>query len=181
MGNRLNGLAAIGALVIAAALPATAFAAAPKIVDRFHDHVTDTFPSEICGVDGTSRTSLTDTFTLYADETYADESSYREVFTADDGRSVVISSAGLTRGADPVVDEDAGTITFTTTFIGLPEKIRSATGAVQTRDAGRITVVNTFDLETGDFLGSVITQHGPHPEADADFELFCDAFDAALG
>ena len=181
MRDRLTGLRAVGALVIALALPGTAVAAAPKIVDQFHDHFTDTFANEICGVEGTSRITLTENFTLYDDDTFADQHSYRETFTADDGRSVVISNAGLVRGDGGVVDEDAGTISFTTTYIGLPEKIRSATGAIQTRDAGRITIVSTFDLETGEFLGSEITQNGPHPEADADFELFCDAFEAALG
>lgn len=182
MRDRLTVVATLVALVIALALPGTVLAAAPKIVDQFHDHFSFTVdPNNICGVDGVSQIVITDNFTLYSDDTFADKASYRETFTADDGRSVVISSAGLVRGADAVVDEEAGTISFTTTYIGLPEKIRSARGAVQTRDAGRITITSTFDLETGEFLGNDITQNGPHPEADADFELFCDAFEAALG
>jgi hypothetical protein len=183
MKDRRTGLAVLGALVLGLVVPGTAFAAPPpKIVEQFHDHFTDVVdPNNICGVDGSSQIVVTDNFTVYEDDSFADKVSYRETFTADDGRSVVISNAGLVRGADAVIDEEAGTISFTTTFIGLPEKIRSARGAVQTRDAGRITIVDTFDLETGDFLGSEITQNGPHPEADADFELFCDAFLAALG
>ena len=181
MRDRLTGLSAVGALVIALALPGTALAAPPKIVEQFHDHFTFVVdPNEICGVEGVSQIVITDNFTLYEDDTFSDKASYRETFTADDGRSVVISNAGLVRGDNPVVDEEAGTISFTTTYIGLPEKIRSARGAVQTRDAGRISITSTFDLETGEFLGNEITQNGPHPEADADFELFCDAFLAAL-
>jgi hypothetical protein len=40
------------------------------------------------------------------------------------GKSVVISSAGLISGPAPIVDEEAGTITFLTSFKGLPEKIQ---------------------------------------------------------
>ena len=97
------------------------------------------------------------------------------------GKSIVISSAGQVTGPSPLVDEEAGTITFLTSFIGLPEKIQTAKGPVLLRDAGIITFADTFDLETGEFISSEITVNkGPHPEADSDFTLFCEVISEAL-
>ena len=79
------------------------------------------------------------------------------------------------------MDEDAGTITFSTTFKGLPEKIQTANGRVLSRDAGLITFADTFDLETGEFISSeIIFNKGPHPELDSDFTLFCEVISEAL-
>jgi hypothetical protein len=78
------------------------------------------------------------------------------------------------------MDEEAGTITFTTSFKGLPEKIQTAHGRVLLRDAGIITFVDTFDLNTGDFISEEVIVKGPHPEADSDFELFCEVVTGAL-
>ena len=79
-----------------------------------------------------------------------------------------------------LIDEQAGTITFVTSYAGLPEKIQTAHGAVLLRDAGIISFADTFDLATGEFLGSEVTIKGPHPEADSDFVLFCEVITAAL-
>jgi hypothetical protein len=79
------------------------------------------------------------------------------------------------------VDEEAGTITFLTSFQGLPEKLQPANGPVLLRDAGIITFADTFDLETGDFISSeVLVNNRPHPEADSDFTLFCNVISEAL-
>jgi len=48
------------------------------------------------------------------------------------------------------------------------------------RDAGVITFTDTFDLETGEFLGTEVTVSGPHPEAASDFNLFCETIVPAL-
>jgi hypothetical protein len=96
------------------------------------------------------------------------------------GKSVVISSAGLISGPAPIVDEEAGTITFLTSFKGLPEKIQTANGPVLLRDAGFVTFADTFDLETGEFISSEITVKGPHPELDSDFTLFCEVISEEL-
>ena len=80
------------------------------------------------------------------------------------------------------MDEEAGTITFLTSFIGLPEMIQTANGPVLLRDAGILTFADTFDLETGDFISSeIVVNKGPHPEADSDFTLFCEVITGALG
>jgi hypothetical protein len=97
----------------------------------------------------------------------------------DNGKAVVLSSAGTVRGT-AVIDEQANTITFVTSYKGLPEKLQTANGPILLRDAGVITFADTFDLATGDFIGSEVTIRGPHPEADSDFVLFCDVVTAAL-
>ena len=79
------------------------------------------------------------------------------------------------------MDEQAGTITFLTSFKGLPEKIQTANGPVLLRDAGFVAFADTFDLETGDFISTeIVVNKGPHPEADSDFTLFCEVISEAL-
>jgi hypothetical protein len=93
----------------------------------------------------------------------------------------VVSAAGPVTGPPPIVDEEAGTITFITSYKGLPQKILTAHGAVLTRDVGLITFAETFDLETGEFIsGETIVSNGPHPGADSDANLFCEAITEAL-
>ena len=100
--------------------------------------------------------------------------------TDADGDAVVVQNSGLFQERE-IVDEEAGTITFLTTFKGLPEKIQTAQGPLLLRDAGIVTFADTFDLVTGEFISSeVIVQKGPHPELDSDFELFCDIVTDAL-
>jgi hypothetical protein len=160
-------------------LPASALGAKP--VEQFHDHFTESFSDEICGIPVDVDLVVTDNFFLYADGSSRDTSSFMGTFTNPlNGKSVVISSAGLISGPPPIVDEDAGTITFSTTFKGLPEKIQTARGRVLTRDAGLITFADTFDLETGEFISSEVTVNGPHPEADSDFALLCEVVSEAL-
>ena len=170
-------VALVTALVV---FPAPALAAQP--IAQFHDHFTDSFSDEICGIPVDVDLVVTDNFFLYADETFKDTSSVRATFTNPvNGKSVVVSSAGQVTGPPPVVDEEAGTITFLTSFTGLPEKIQTAHGAVLLRDAGIITFADTFDLETGEFISSeTIVNKGPHPEADSDFTLFCEVISGAL-
>jgi hypothetical protein len=159
-------------------LPVSAMAAQP--VEQFHDHFTDTFSDEICGIPVDARVVVTDNFFLYADDSFKDTSSVRATFTnAENGKSVVLSNAGQITGTT-TVDEDAGTITFVTTYKGLPEKIQTAGGPVLLRDAGVITFIDTFDLETGELISSDVVIKGPHPEAESDFELFCEVMTDAL-
>ena len=111
-----------------------------------------------------------------------DRSSFRSTVTNPaTGKSIVISSAGLVSGPAPIVDEEAGTITFLTSFKGLPEKIQTKHGPVLLRDAGFVTFADTFDLETGEFISSEVTvNRGPHPDLDSDFALFCEVVIPAL-
>jgi hypothetical protein len=172
--------ALVAALItLVAVLPGTASAAKP--IEQFHDHFTDSFSDEICGIAVDVDLVVTDNFFLYADGTSKDTSSVRVTFTNPaNGNSVLLSNAGQISAPSPVVDEEAGTITFINSFKGLPEKIQTAHGAVLLRDAGVITFADTFDLETGEFISSQTIVKGPHPEADSDFTLFCEVITGAL-
>jgi hypothetical protein len=162
-----------------ALIPGTALGAS-KPVAQFHDHFTDRFSGEVCGIDVDFVVVVTDNFFIYADGSFKDALSVRQTFTNPvNGNSVLLSSAGTVTGT-AIIDEAAGTITFVTSFKGLPEKIQTSHGSVLVRDAGVITFRDTFDLETGEFLGTEVTVSGPHPEADSDFTLFCETIVAAL-
>jgi len=173
--------ALVAALVTAlAVLPAGAFGAKP--IERFHDHFTESFSDVVCGIPVEVEIVVTDNFFLYPDESFKDTSSFRSTVTNPvNGKSISISSAGQVSGPPPIVDEEAGTITFVTSFKGLPEKIQTSHGPVLLRDAGIATFADTFDLETGEFISSeIVFVKGPHPELDSDFALFCEVVTGAL-
>jgi len=166
-----------------AILPASAFGANPEI---FHVHFMDTEEDvDVCGitVDIVSEGVFTDKAFFDQDGNFVrfnSTASATSTLTAENGKSVTISNAGQFTDVEPLVDEEAGTITFFTTFKGLPEKIQTANGRVLLRDAGVITFADTFDLETGEFISSEVTIKGPHPEAESDFTLFCEVITEAL-
>jgi len=179
--TRRHRSAIIGALVtLLAVLPAAASAAKP--VDHFHDRFTDSFSGELCGIAADAEVVANNNFFLLAGGGFKNTGSFRTTVTnPSNGNSIVISSAGQATGPAPIVDEQAGTITFQATFKGLPEKIQAAHGSVLLRDAGVITFVDTFDLQTGEFISSeTVVQHGPHPGADSDFTRFCEVVTGAL-
>jgi hypothetical protein len=63
---------------------------------------------------------------------------------------------------------------------GLPELFKTPHGGVISLDAGYIVFRDTFDGDT--FVSSeIVINKGPHPEADSDFELFCQFMPTALG
>ena len=173
-------LVALIAACTLAVVPGTALGAKP--IEQFHDHFTESFSEEICGISVDVEIVVTNNFFVYEDDSFKDISSFRGTYTNPvNGKSVLISSAGPVSGPPPTVDEEAGTITFLTSFIGLPERIQTANGPVLLRDAGIITFADTFDLETGDFISSeIVVNKGPHPDADSDFTLFCEVFSGAL-
>ena len=165
------GLVALAALL---ALPGGALAAKPA----FHDHFTETFADNICGVAGTSTVTVNNVV-RFTDTSFKATGSFTLVFVADDGRTATLHSAGNTSGS--TTENPDGTVTFVTTYKGLPEQIRGVKG-VSTRDAGIISFIDTVDFSTDPpTVVSRVIQHGPHPEADSGFALFCDAFLEALG
>jgi hypothetical protein len=173
-------LTGLVALVVA---PAGAIGAKPE---RFHERVVEFFEGDnVCGL--TVDTSVSGVFTdlAFFDKEgnfvrFMNLSSFRVTFTDADGDSVIVQNANLFQDSAPIIDEEAGTITFMVTFKGLPEKIQTANGPVLLRDAGIATFVDTFDLETGELLSSQVITKGPHPELDSDFELFCEIVTDAL-
>ena len=119
--------ALVAALItVFALLPGTASAAKP--IAQFHDHFTDSFSDEICGIAVDVDVVVTDNFFLYADETFKDTSSVQATFTnPENGKSVVVSNAGQISTSSPLIDEEAGTITFLTSFKGFPRRSRRRT------------------------------------------------------
>jgi hypothetical protein len=184
MGRPTLPRALLVALIAALAiLPAGALGAKPEI---FHAHFLDTEEDvDVCGV-------IVDVVAegVFTDKAFFDQEgnfvrfmstvSVKVTFTAENGKSVVVQAAQQAIDAEPIVDEEAGTITFVFTIKGLPEKIQTAHGPVLLRDAGIITFVDTFDLETGEFISSDLIIKGPHPEAESDFTLFCEVVSEAL-
>lgn len=179
-----------GILCVAAAalfvvlMPGSGMAAAP--IDRSHENFTDTFPDELCGIAGTSVVKGVDNFMQFGDNTYSDNFTLNQTFTATaSGKSVVIHVAQRVTGLfDPIVNED-GTLTFSDTFTGLPEQLRIKNGRLLSRDAGVVTLTRTgnFDPETGQFVTDSLVvsgEKGPHPDLDSDFALFCDVLVPAL-
>jgi hypothetical protein len=158
MGRPTLLRALVVALIAAfAILPAGALGAKPEI---FHSDFLDTEEGvDVCGI----------TVDIVSEGVFTDKA-----FFDKEGNFVRFTDV------EPLIDEEAGTITFTSTFIGLPEKIQTANGPVLLRDAGFATFVDTFDLETGDLISSDLIIKGPHPEADSDFTLFCEVITEAL-
>jgi hypothetical protein len=167
----------------AAALPAGALAASPEI---FHGSFSDVFEDvNVCGVTVDVRSEGVFTDKVFFDEDgnfvrFMSTVSGMTTYTAADGDAIIVQFANQFVDAGPIIDEAAGTITFVTTYKGLPEKIQTAGGPVLLRDAGVITFADTFDLVTGDFISSETIIKGPHPEADSDFLAFCEVFTEAL-
>jgi len=179
---RKLALVLAGALALTIAASGSASAAAPVVNE--HSMFTDTFSDEVCGISGTSTVNVVDNFKLYADGTFLDTSRFRQVFTAENGKSVVIFSAGQVSGLNDPIENADGTITFINTFKGLPEKLSVPGGPTLSRDAGVVTLAQTFlPLPNGDlqFVSMTVSgEHGPHPDLDSGFELFCNVLIPAL-
>jgi hypothetical protein len=102
-------------------------AASAPLVDRFHGTFSDTFPDNIWGIDGTTVVSGMDNIQAFADGTFKDQFRQNYVFTSSaTGKSVLLFVAQQFIGTGPI-DNGDGTVTFTSTFKGLPEKIKLPT------------------------------------------------------
>jgi hypothetical protein len=142
--------------------------------------VEETFPDEVCGIPGTATIRFTEVV-KETDDTFFATGTFRYRFTATEtGKSITVRAAGPIRSR-VIIDETAGTITFADTFVGLPEKISITGGPTLSRDAGTVTFTTTFalDPETGEPIGEPLSAeitflHGPHPELESDFNLFCE-------
>jgi hypothetical protein len=145
----------------------------------FHDHFSEVIlDADICGVVGTLNVTVNQVIT-FTDTSVKVTGQVTQVFTAPDGRTAVLMNAG--QYTNTFTDNGDGTFTFVDTYKGTPEKISSGgNGGVVVRDAGIISFITTVNENTGDVTTEIV-QHGPHPEADSDFTIFCDAFLAALG
>jgi hypothetical protein len=146
------------------------------------DHFTDgPFADEVCDVSGTTTIHGTSVFRETASGGSFASGTFWAVFTADNGKSITSFAAGPAKSVDgPVIDEAAGTVTLTVTFVGLPEKVSITHGPTLLRDAGIVTITDVFEY-TGDPeepFGDMISRslaglHGPHPDLLSGFEAFC--------
>jgi hypothetical protein len=172
------------ALFAALALMPAAALAAPPEHERFREVGTDVDP-DFCGTGQTINISFNNLVNIWiaADSptglvraTFSGET----VFTnPDTGDSVTISYAGQ-QTEEEVSGDPAGLHTVLITTKGLPERIQTTNGPVLTRDAGLIAILFTFDGD--EFISSeTVLVKGPHPQAESDFELFCEVMVPALG
>ena len=156
--------------------PGSVIAAPPLF--QAHDSFTETFPDAVCGIEGTSVVKGVDNFQLSANNTFRDDFTLDQTFTATDSqKSIVIHVADQVTGLDAPIDNGDGTVTFVTTFKGVPEQLRIENGPLLLVGAGVITFTDTYAVDAdGNFTfvsETVSGQHGPHPEAASDFTLHC--------
>ena len=179
--HRIRALVALGSAV-AAATTLVGIGAAARPVIHEHENFNDTFADSICDIPGTSVVRGVDNFTLYPDNRFKDEFELHQTFTATaSGKSLVFHVAQNQTGNDEPIDNGDGTITFVSTFKGLPEKIKLPNGRVLTRDAGNVTITTVLDAQTFELVSSSVSgEKGPHPDLDSDFELFCNIVEPAL-
>jgi len=184
LGATVRKLALVLAGALALTIGAAGGASAAAPVENHHTRSTDTFRDKVCGIRGTSVINVVDNFKLYADGTFRDTSRFRQVFTARNGKSVVIFSAGQRTGLNDPIQNADGTITFINTYKGLPEKLSILHGPTLSRDAGTATLATTFrPLPNGDlkFVSQTVSgENGPHPDLDSGFEVFCNVLVPAL-
>jgi hypothetical protein len=177
--TRAFAFAFAAALVLVAVAASGAGAAGKTMV--FHNSFTDSNPTDdACGIAGASTIKFQDITQVYADGTTKDEVNFKYVFTSDaTGKSFEITAAVMEQGAGPILNPD-GTVTFISSFKGLPQKLKVPNGPLLTRDAGNVTLTQTFDPTTGNLVSqSISPDHGPHPSL-ADPNLFCNVIVSAL-
>jgi hypothetical protein len=156
------------ATVVACVTAATGLAAGSTQVD----HVSFTKPSNVCGISGTTVGHGTRVFRDTGDGTYFMNFAFSGVFTAENGRSTTLTFAGPQKQTSPaLIDEQAGTVTITTTYGGLYEKFSITRGPTLSIDAGSATFVDVFaytgdpNNPVGDQISDTLSGlNGPHPD-----------------
>ena len=174
-----------GAVALLALLGATASAQA-QLVDRSHEHITNTSEVQICGLDLVSTadfvTNQQERIARSGFPLFQGTASGTQTFTnPDTGKSITNQFTGLTFKDLSVTDNGDGTITVRTASAGLPEKLVLPDGTIVSMDVGRVVVVSVLDYNgtptnaDDDTLlsQSVVFQAGHFPDLDSNFELFC--------
>jgi hypothetical protein len=156
------------ATVLACATAATGLAAGSTQVEQF----SFTKPSNVCGISGTTVGHGTSVFRDTGNGTYFQSGTFFGVFTADNGKSATLQGAGpVKQTSPPVIDEQAGTVTITTSYVGLFEKFSITGGPTLSIDAGVVTFVDVFEFTgdpnnpVGDQISDTLSGlDGPHPD-----------------
>jgi hypothetical protein len=166
------------ATVLACVTAATGLAAGSTEVEHF----SYTVPDNVCGFSGTTAIHGTSVFRDTGNGTFFASLAWFGVFTADNGKSTTLSFFGPSKQTSPpVIDEQAGTVTIMTTYLGVFEKYSITRGPTLARDAGIVTVVDVYEYtgDPNDPVGDSISEtlsglHGPHPDLLSGFSVFCD-------
>jgi hypothetical protein len=172
MVGKLFAVGAVSVLLLVTLVAASSVGAAP-LVDRFHGTFSETNPDDsLCGISGTSVTSGMDNIQEFADGTFKDQFRLNYVFTAENGKSVELFVANQFTGTGPT-DNGDGTVTFTSTYKGIPELWRIPNGPILIIDVGFVTFTDVVNLATDEVTTTIDPENGPHPELDSDFTLLC--------
>ena len=155
------------ATVLAGVSAATGLAAGSTQVTHF----SFTKPSNVCGFSGTTAAHGTLVFRDTGNGTYFMSGNFVGVFTADNGKSTTLTAAGPQKQTSPaVIDEQAGTVTITTTYGGY-EKFSITGGPILSLNAGPATFVDVFEYTgdpnnpVGDSISETLSRlDGPHPD-----------------
>jgi hypothetical protein len=164
--------------VLACVSAATGLAAGSTTVEHF----SGTHPDNVCGFPGTVAVHGTSVLRDTGNGTYFSNFTFFGVFTADNGKSATVSFSGPVRQTSPpLIDEQAGTATITTTYGGLFEKVSVTRGPTLSRDAGTVTFVGVYEYtgDPDDPVGDLISEtmsglHGPPPAVLSGFGIRCD-------
>ena len=184
MRSRARSLAAatgVGVALVAMAAAPAALGASPQ-VNHFRDVSTDVDP-DFCGTSkqiGLAFNVRTTEWLAPHRADYKATSSGTITYTNPLSGDVVIQRFGGLFLDVFVSGDPAGINVHDFINKGLPELFKTPHGGVLTRDAGYIVQRAVFDGDT--FLSiEIVVNKGPHPEADSDFELFCQIMPGALG
>jgi hypothetical protein len=170
---------AVGALAV---VSTGALAANPTV-----NHFSDSGPFTIDDFCGTGAT-VNGTFEVKGTEWltpnqvgYKNNSHGTDTYTNPaNGNTVVVNFAGPFTATIVSINPDGGWTELDTNK-GLTEQIKTPQGPVLLRDVGYIQFLRTFDGD-GNFVSSqIVTDKGPHPDAESGFAAGCDVITSALG
>lgn len=173
-------LLAVGLLLLSASAASAAKGSHEQL------RIDDTFEEELCGIDVTTHLVVSGPINVTSNGRLTDNTNVRLTHTNADGDWLRNNITGQFR--EVVTDNGDGTITVVQTHRGVHERLRSAEGLEAAFDRGQ--VVFTLIIDIGDpedpeddvlISSEVIRQAGPHPDADSEFELFCEVVEDVLG
>jgi hypothetical protein len=187
---------ALGIALLIASAPTVAAAGRP--VDQFNDHFEETFPDDptttdddLCGIPVTTHAEGVQNGIVRLDKAgnpLFKVSGFVNLTWTNPATGLSVSNltSGMFRDIRVVENAD-GTTTIYFENVGIPERIQTPDGSVLVMDVGRIVFADTIDFGDPDnpdddvFISTeIVSVAGPHPEADADFELFCEVVVDAL-
>jgi hypothetical protein len=181
--RRLAAATGVGAVLMLMTLAAPPAAlAADQQVNHFRDVFTDVDP-DFCGTGQQIDIAVDVRGTEWLAPHQAD---YKNVvtgtvtFTNPLTGDTVINHFANAFWDETVSGDPEGLHVHEFTTKGLPELFKTPHGGVLTLDAGYIVFQVTFDGDE-EISSEIVVNNGPHPQADSDFELFCEIMPEALG